>query len=66
MLSRASSDPLDKTWFDELPWFETSFYIKAILRNTLLYRLVDASGAKNPDQRRVKFSSVLWSDMLTQ
>jgi soluble lytic murein transglycosylase len=66
MLSRASSDPLDEMWFDELPWFETSFYVKAILRNTLLYRLVDASGAKNPDQRRVKFSSVLWSDMLTQ
>lgn len=28
-------------WFDELPWSETSFYVKAILRNMLLYRLVE-------------------------
>lgn len=24
-------------WWEELPWYETSFYIKAILRNALLY-----------------------------
>ncbi|MEI7974283.1 MAG: hypothetical protein WCH11_07935, partial [Bdellovibrio sp.] len=24
-------------WWEELPWYETSFYIKAILRNAVLY-----------------------------
>lgn len=32
-------DPLSELWVDELPWSETSFYIKAILRNLLVYRL---------------------------
>ncbi len=36
-LSRSSS-PDDELWFDELPWDETSFYVKAILRNVLIYR----------------------------
>ena len=27
-------------WMDELPWTETSFYVKAVLRNYLLYRVV--------------------------
>ncbi len=66
MLTRPSSDPLDEMWFDEIPWFETSFYVKAILRNTLLYRLLEASGSKDPDQRRVKVSSVLWKDLITE
>jgi len=35
------SDPMNEVWIDELPWSETSFYVKAILRNLLLYRLLD-------------------------
>lgn len=35
------SQTTDEVWFDELPWTETSFYVKAILRNILLYRLVE-------------------------
>lgn len=31
----------DEIWYDELPWSETSFYVKAILRNILLDRLID-------------------------
>ena len=27
-------------WMDELPWAETSFYVKAVLRNYLLYSVV--------------------------
>lgn len=43
-------------WYDELPWSETSFYVKAILRNILLYRLVsDGSFALKP---------VLWQDLI--
>lgn len=51
-----SSSPLDEIWFDELPWTETSFYIKAILRNIIMYRLVD----KGP----VPFKPVFWSDLV--
>lgn len=29
---------LEELWFDELPWMETSFYVKAILRNQILYK----------------------------
>lgn len=55
LTSRMSSEPVDEIWFDELPWNETSFYVKAILRNTILYRL--KSGDK------VLLGPVLWSDL---
>ncbi len=59
-----SSDPWDEIWFDELPWFETSFYVKAILRNTILYQLLEKSSAQQPDQRRVQFGPVLWAHLV--
>lgn len=31
----------EELWFDELPWPETSGYIKSILRNLLIYKLLD-------------------------
>lgn len=62
-MQKFSSDPLDELWFDELPWYETSFYVKAILRNAILYQLADKASAKEPDQRRVQFGSVLWSNL---
>ena len=39
--AKKSSAAQDEIWFDELPWEETSFYVKAILRNLLIYRLLD-------------------------
>lgn len=30
----------DEIWIDELPWEETSFYVKAILRNLILYKAI--------------------------
>ncbi|MCB0378124.1 MAG: transglycosylase SLT domain-containing protein [Bdellovibrionales bacterium] len=33
-------NPVDDMWMDELPWGETSFYVKAILRNYLLYGIL--------------------------
>jgi soluble lytic murein transglycosylase len=50
-LSR-SSNPDDELWFDELPWDETSFYVKAILRNLLLYRTL-AKG-------KIQISDPIW------
>ncbi|ODS51097.1 MAG: hypothetical protein ABS42_00155, partial [Bdellovibrio sp. SCN 50-8] len=53
-----SSAPLDEIWFDELPWSETSFYVKAILRNSLLYKAAEAS--------KIKLSGVLWQDLVVR
>ncbi len=50
-----SSDPMEEIWFDELPWYETSFYVKAILRNILMYKTLD--------QPKFTLSPVIWSDL---
>lgn len=55
-LKTASSDPLTEVWFDEMPWAETSFYVKAILRNTLLYKTLE--------QKKITLSGVLWADLV--
>lgn len=62
-LEKHSSDPLDEMWFDELPWFETSFYVKAILRNVIMYKLADRVGSGSPDERRVQFESIIWNQL---
>lgn len=68
LMGQPSSDPWDEIWFDELPWYETSFYVKAILRNAMLYRVsektIESGLASQADQRRVQFGSVLWSDLV--
>ncbi|MEK6772807.1 MAG: transglycosylase SLT domain-containing protein [Bdellovibrionota bacterium] len=38
-----STETKDEIWFDELPWNETSFYVKAILRNIILYQSLENS-----------------------
>lgn len=55
LLTKQSSEVVDELWFDELPWSETSFYVKAILRNILLYRLVD--------EGPLTLKPVLWADL---
>lgn len=47
----------DELWVDELPWQETSLYVKAILRNALLYKLID--------QRELLISQDEWRDLVT-
>ncbi|MBK7843298.1 MAG: transglycosylase SLT domain-containing protein [Bdellovibrionales bacterium] len=39
---RGSADPFDDLWIDELPWIETSFYVKAVMRNFLIYRVLES------------------------
>lgn len=51
-----SSDPDIEIWFDELPWSETSFYVKAILRNFAIYRILNSSDLN----RGVDFGPVWW------
>ena len=43
METAASSSPEVEVWLDELPWEETSFYVKSILRNWMVYQLLDGS-----------------------
>ncbi len=50
-----NSVPINEVWIDELPWGETQFYIKAILRNYFIYKLLDVG--------QVKKSSPLWEQL---
>lgn len=44
------SDWESEIWVDELPWGETTGYVKSILRNTLIYQLLQGKALKNqPD-----------------
>jgi soluble lytic murein transglycosylase len=52
--TQASSSPEVEIWLDELPWEETSFYVKSILRNWLVYQLLDGS--------KLTLSEPLWVD----
>ncbi len=38
----------DDIWMDELPWEETSFYVKAVMRNYLLYKIIHEKAEKLP------------------
>jgi soluble lytic murein transglycosylase len=49
-----SSQPEDELWIDELPYSEPSIYVKAILRNILIYKMLDNG--------RVQVSEPIWSD----
>ncbi|NJL25555.1 MAG: lytic transglycosylase domain-containing protein [Calothrix sp. SM1_5_4] len=52
--SPPTSNPDVEVWMDELPWEETSFYVKAILRNWMIYRLLDGS--------KLSLSEPIWVD----
>lgn len=55
LIEDVSKDALSEIWMDELPWSETSFYVKAILRNVLLYRLLDNG--------HVDYKPDFWTDL---
>jgi soluble lytic murein transglycosylase len=44
-----TSSPEYEVWVDLLPWNETRFYVKAILRNYLIYQLIDSSKVQVKD-----------------
>lgn len=56
--AQPSTDWKQEIWFDELPWNETSFYVKAILRNILLYRLIEKG--------RVQVQPAFWTELRPQ
>jgi len=43
-----SHGPLTDTWVDELPWSEPSFYVKSILKNYIVYRMLYAGLTQLP------------------
>lgn len=53
-----SSAPDEELWFDEIPYLETSVYVKSILRNMLIYRMLDES--------RVQVREPIWSQSSPQ
>ncbi len=48
-----SSRADDELWIDELPYLETSVYVKSILRNLLIYKMLDLG--------RVEVSDPVWA-----
>ena len=53
LAKQKDSLPDNEMWIDELPWQETSFYVKAILRNYIIYRALE--------KKEMVFHSPLWS-----
>jgi soluble lytic murein transglycosylase len=54
----SSSAPEVEVWIDELPWDETSNYVKSILRNWLIYRVLETS--------KLSLSEPIWVDAKPQ
>lgn len=52
--TKGTSSPEVEVWIDEIPWDETSLYVKAILRNWMIYRLLDGS--------KLVLSEPIWVD----
>jgi len=48
----------DEIWIDELPWSETSFYVKAILRNMILYKMTSNQNNELKSGFWSEFSSI--------
>jgi soluble lytic murein transglycosylase-like protein len=37
----SQQDPWSDLWIEELPWLETNLYVKSILRNAIIYQVLD-------------------------
>jgi soluble lytic murein transglycosylase len=49
---KPSNDPFSDLWIEELPWSETSLYVKRVYRNILVYKWLDSG--------RVELSNPWW------
>ncbi len=59
--SRASfKDEVSDLWYDELPWLETSIYIKSIKRNLMLYSLAESIEKNGFEKARIQVSEQFW------
>lgn len=48
-------DPWSDLWFEELPWLETNLYVKSILRNRVIYELIE--------QGSFEWPAPVWKDL---
>jgi soluble lytic murein transglycosylase len=48
-------DPFAEIWYDELPWSESVFYIKAIFRNSIIYQILEKGSWST--------SKIFWKDL---
>ena len=56
-LSKKGSEPENEIWIDELAWEETSHYVKAVMRNYLIYQIFHKSIEKLPSPTWAKSST---------
>jgi len=52
LIPQVSSQADYEIWIDELPWSETSYYVKSVLRNLIIYRVLDKG--------RVQLGNPIW------
>lgn len=45
----SQADVWSDLWVEELPWLETNLYVKSILRNAIIYQLVDKTSLELPN-----------------
>jgi soluble lytic murein transglycosylase len=64
--AQGSSEADNEIWIDEIPYSETCFYVKAILRNIMLYRVLDQSRASSPASGPVKMPDPIWQQRQVQ
>lgn len=48
-LALSQEDPWSDLWLEELPWLETNLYVKSILRNRMIYPLLDGATYELPN-----------------
>lgn len=51
----SQQDPWSELWIEELPWLETNLYVKSILRNRVMYQVLE--------QGSFVWPSPLWKDL---
>jgi soluble lytic murein transglycosylase len=52
----SQQDPWSDLWIEELPWLETNLYVKSILRNAIIYQVVD--------KKDVEVGRPVWSTLI--
>jgi soluble lytic murein transglycosylase len=52
----SQQDPWSDLWIEELPWLETNLYVKSILRNAIIYQLIE--------KKEMELARPVWSGLI--
>jgi soluble lytic murein transglycosylase len=52
----SQKDPWSDLWIEELPWLETNLYVKSILRNAIIYQMVE--------KKEVEVAKPVWLSLI--